>query len=104
MIKIEFIKELERDNDGVAISFKVEEDGKIFNRDIDLNIASDYIEQESWQKENSKDIFEKIKPLIENYLKDNLEKLRENRIIALITYKETSQGDIKIADLSSRPL
>ena len=102
MIKIEFIKELERDNDGVAISFKVEEDGKIFKRVF--NIPSDYIEQKSLQKENSKDIFEKIKPLIENYLKDNLEKLRENRIIALITYKETSQGDIKIADLSSRPL
>ena len=50
MIKIEFIKELERDNDGIAISFKVEEDGKIFNRDIDLNIASDYIEQKSLQK------------------------------------------------------
>lgn len=100
MIKIEFIKELERDNDGIAISFKVEEDGKIFNRDIDLNIASDYIEQKSLQKENPKDIFEKIKPLIENYIKNNLEKLRENRIITLTISKE----NLPITEFLRRPL
>ncbi|MFL2659904.1 MAG: hypothetical protein ACJ0GZ_02900 [Alphaproteobacteria bacterium] len=104
MIKIEFIKELKRDNDGIVISFKVEEDGKIFNRDIDLNIPNDYIEQKSLQKENSKDIFEKIKPLIENHFKVNLEKLRENRIIKLTISKETSQGNIAVVDLSSRLL